>query len=128
MDLVPEEGFAPTPATGMEMRIDGIAIAGALACPVRCIPETHVRELRNQRRRGSRETEEEERETLSSAASVESSRRREDFLAGEVESSLEGERKARLTAVSQDVAAPFLPMSGGGGGHGSNDQSRAWWG
>jgi alpha-D-ribose 1-methylphosphonate 5-triphosphate synthase subunit PhnG len=28
--------------------------------------------------------------------------------------SLDGERKARLTAVSQDEAPPFLPMSRGG--------------
>ena len=57
-----------------------------------------------------------------SAGASSRSRRREAFLAGEAASSLEGERKARLTAVSQDVAPPFLPMSGDG-------QARAgWWG
>uniref|UniRef100_A0A0A9E663 Uncharacterized protein n=1 Tax=Arundo donax TaxID=35708 RepID=A0A0A9E663_ARUDO len=46
---------------------------------------------------------------LSSSAS---GSRREEFLPGL--SSLEGERKARLTAVSQDVA-PFLPIAGADG-------------
>ena len=54
--------------------------------------------------------------TLSSSPSA-SSRRRDAFLVGLLLSSLEGERKARLTAVSHDVP-PFLPMMAGGVGEG----------